>query len=341
MVSKNIFLLIDYRDMFYSSTREVAGSMDILKLQKLFEQAGYCVFVERFSDVDFSSNKYRGSYVLYQSSEDPDLRYKSYIEDILLGLSLIGAVLVPRFELFRAHHNKVFMEILRIISNIDNDNVVHSQVYGTLEDLDPSVRYPAIVKPSAGSRSKDILLVNNDRDLANAARFVSRSYSTLNLRRSIKSFFLRTGYKAISQHRNKFVVQDYIDELKGDYKVLIYGDRYFVLERENRVNDFRASGSGLLKFPEETPKEILSYASEIYSRCDTPFASLDIAMKEAQCFLLEFQFVSFGQYALERSNHYYTKGKNRWERIEGFSHLESTFVYAVDSYLHEMEKRNA
>lgn len=112
-----------------SSTKEVAGSMDIAKIKMLFEKQGYSVEIEKFSDVNFKSEKYNNFFVLYQSSEDPNLRYKGYIEDILIGLELIGAVLIPDFYKFRAHHNKVFMEILRdvsgcsLIQNIASKNI--------------------------------------------------------------------------------------------------------------------------------------------------------------------------------------------------------------------------
>ena len=212
---------------------------------------------------------------------------------------------------------------------------MQTKVYGTLEEIDTNVRYPVVVKPAAGARSQNVKLATNLGELVRAASSVSRTFSFTNLRRRIKSLFLRTGYKAISQHRSKFVVQNYIKDLKGDYKILVYGDRYYVLERKNRVNDFRASGSGLLTFPSEVPDTLLSYAEEVFARCDSPFASLDIASKDGDFFLLEFQFVSFGQYALERSDHYYTKVDGEWILEAVASDLESTFVYAVDAYLRQ------
>lgn len=335
MTKKVIYLLIDYREMFYSSTKEVAGSMDTAKLKSLFEEFGYDVFVERFTDVDFSSDKYSGAFMLYQSSEDPDLRYKDYIEDVLLGLIQVGAILLPRFELFRAHHNKVFMEILREVSNIDASASVRSKAYGTFEELDLDIQFPVVVKPAAGSRSQGVQLASNSRELAKAVSLVSKTFSMTNIRRRIRSFILGTGYKAISQHRGKFIVQNYIGGLVGDYKVLVYADRYYILERKNRANDFRASGSGLLAFPSEVPSALLSYAEEVFSRCNSPFASLDIASKAGKFFLLEFQFVSFGQYALERSDHYYRKADGEWVLEAAYSDLESTFVYAVDAYLRQ------
>jgi len=59
------------------------------------------------------------------------------------------------------------------------------------------------------------------------------------------------GYVKRSLHRRKFVVQNFIGGLTHDYKVLAYGKKYYVVRRDNRPGDFRASGSGLLSWPEE------------------------------------------------------------------------------------------
>lgn len=337
MTNNVIYLLIDYREMFYSSTREVAGSMDVRKLKTLFEHQGYKVYVKRFSDVNFYSDEYRGAFILYQSSEDPDLRYKEYIEDVLLGLELLGAYLVPRFQLFRAHHNKVFMEILRDLSHNINVQSTRSRVYGTAEDLMLNIEYPAVIKPSAGSQSNGVQLAKTPQELISAARRIARSFSTMNARWRIASFFSGKGFKTISQHRSKFIVQDYIDGLDGDYKVLVYADRYYVLRRNNRANDFRASGSGLLSYPNETPSAVLTYAESVFRYFNTPFASFDIATKDEKLFLLEFQFLSFGQYALEHSNHYYIYRNGMWQRVDTSSDLEDTFTYAVHVYLKKQE----
>ena len=67
MAKQHILMLVDYRGTFYSSTKRVAGSMDVPKLIQLFENYDFIVKVESFADVDFRSDKYRSVYVLYQS----------------------------------------------------------------------------------------------------------------------------------------------------------------------------------------------------------------------------------------------------------------------------------
>jgi hypothetical protein len=222
-----IYLLVDYRNKFYSSTREVAGSMNVAKLKQLFEDLNYSVCVEEFSQVNFSADKYRDAVVLYQSSEDPGLLYKSYIEDVLLGLQLIGARIVPGFPLFRAHHNKVFMEILRSVNGSSALNTVAAQHFGTLEELRIKTpqSFPVVVKSAAGSRSSGVQMARDIGELQRVVRHLSRSWSFFNIVRRLGNWMDGVSFKPISQHRNKYIVQQFVPRLAGDYKVLVYANR--------------------------------------------------------------------------------------------------------------------
>ncbi len=91
--------------------------------------------IRSFVDIDFIRHSYTDSWVLYQSSEDPDLLYKGYLEDILFGMQLQGAKLIPTLEFFRAHHNKVFMEVLRNVRGPKRIQNIRAWTFGTLEEF--------------------------------------------------------------------------------------------------------------------------------------------------------------------------------------------------------------
>lgn len=129
-----IYLLTDYRDQFYFSTRYRGASVQVDRLADFFSRAGYTLVVKRFADIDFRTENYHKEWVLYQSSEDPGILYKDYIEDILLALELQGARLIPDFKYFRAHHNKIFMELLRDILPIQGIKSIISRGFGTFEE---------------------------------------------------------------------------------------------------------------------------------------------------------------------------------------------------------------
>lgn len=332
-MSLDFVLLVDYRGYFYSSVRGRDVSMDVGLVQQYFGEHGLDLEVKRFRDVDFRTQNYCDQVVLYQSSEDRDLFHKSYVEDIVLGLQLQGALLVPRFECFRAHHNKVFMEILRDLCTVDEIHSVQSRGFGTLEDfLACEVECPTVIKPSAGAMSKGVRLLTDKRHKRRLGEHVSRS---VHLKDALKSFVkavMRKGYTPTSNHRRKFVVQQFIPGLTHDYKVLVYGDRYYVLLRRNRKGDFRASGSGMFEWPGDLPAGLLDFARSLYVTFDVPFLSLDVGYDGEAFHAIEFQFLHFGSLTIERSTGYYVDGPDGWTRVEGRSVLEEEFARSVVNY---------
>src|SRR3989344_1496474 len=129
-----IFLLTDYREQFYSSTKYRGAAVDLRKLKDYFKISGLELIVMPLSEVNFRTQYFKDRWVLYQSSEDPGLFYKSYIDDIVTGLLIQGAKLIPNIHQFKAHHNKHFMEILRDTYNLDEIKNIQAKRFGTYED---------------------------------------------------------------------------------------------------------------------------------------------------------------------------------------------------------------
>ena len=139
----------------------------------------------------------------------------------------------------------------------------------------------------------------------------------------------------MNYHNAKLVVQNFIPGLSGDYKVLFFSGHYFVLHRENRQNDFRASGSG--HFIAVDPAEIegiLNFAHRCTFAIDSPFISLDIGFDGDQHHLIEFQCVSFGLKALTLATGYYECDETgQWLWVPGKSSPEREFARTVLQYL--------
>ena len=152
LLMKEIIILVDDRKFFYSSTKEMGGSLGVIELKKQLEKLAYKVDIKRFYEINFT-NSYKGRFILYQSTEDPDLRYKDYIEDVLLGLKDSGAILIPDFSKFRAHHNKVYMEILREQMCLNKGTSIYSKRYGTFEEFKEDIdnyEFPVVIKKALG-----------------------------------------------------------------------------------------------------------------------------------------------------------------------------------------------
>ena len=228
----NFLLLVDYRNQFWLKTDYKEQSVDVNLLATEIRSLGYAVSIRSFKQIDFSEDNYNGYYVFYQSSQYPDLFYKSYVEDILLGLKLQGAVLLPDIQYFRAHHNKVFMEILRSVGGNDYMKLLKSWHFGTYEDfkrnkiLDEQKKY--VFKLSTGDQSKNVVLLDSRRKFYAVPKKQSRSFNWyywfIDL---IKPYWKSRypGYRKKSHHRRKFIIQEFIPGLLGDYKVLVFPDK--------------------------------------------------------------------------------------------------------------------
>ena len=337
MKSHTIFLFTDYRGQFYSSTRHKGASVDLERLKHSFRTLGHELDIRPFSSIDFRTQNYKDKWVLYQSSEDPGRFYRDYVEDVILGLFLQGARLIPDFLKFRAHHNKHFMEIVRDLHHSPEIQNIQALRYGTFEDYARDTRRISngdfVLKASDSSKSRGVSLMRSTRDKIRLPKKVSRTPSMTNLRYCIEG--LKTGEKPlfISNHRNKFILQPFIDGLPGDYRVVIYGDKFYVLSRENRPDDFRASGSGRFDFNRQVPEGLLDYARTVFKSFDVPFMAMDIGLKQREFYLFEFQFLSFGQYTLEKSGFFYRFENNSWSKVSERPDLEREIAASVAWYI--------
>lgn len=192
------------------------------------------------------------------------------------------------------------------------------------------------IKLTDGDQSKHVRLLATPGEKRRIPKCLSRTFhpccwSVNRIKPYLRKIY--PGYRAKSDHRRKFIIQNFVPGLEGDYKVLVFGEKYYVLHRKNRENDFRASGSGRFSFERELPPGLLDYAAKAFECFDVPFISLDIARGSEEFFLMEFQFVHFGAYTLEKSPFHFVERDGHWQLMEGPSTLEEEFARAVCTYI--------
>lgn len=340
---KKIYLLTDYKGFFGSKWKSIPyrSGYDQQKLKDYFYKYNYDIEFISFTEIDFDPEFWKDKLVLYTSSEEYDLHYKSFIEDVILGLSTAGAIVMPGYINLRANNNKVFMEIMRKFT-LNNPVVnLHSQVFGTYRELEKAVnkknvKTPCILKPFSGSMSRGVSLVKNEKELLSTAAKLSRTKNIRNEIHEIIRSQKRKGYVKESAHQNRFIVQPFIPNLKNDWKVLIYGDHYFILKRHIKPNDFRASGSGLNYLAgseSEFPIHMLDELEKVYHQMDVPHASIDFAYDGEKGYIFEFQFIYFGTSTQYKSKDFYQKENGKWLVKEKTFDQEEEYVWGVDHYL--------
>ncbi len=338
-LDSDIYLLCDYKNHFGSKNGGFfyRGGMDVPKLIELFRKSGFNAEAVTFESLNRRTFPPERSTFLYTSSEDVGDYYKSYIEDVVFNLEQSGHRVIPKFEHLKAHNNKVAMELLRTRSKCQSIKTISSYVFGSYEeikDCKDMFSFPAVIKSATGAMSRGVRLAGNVKELQIYAEQISKSKNIKeDLWDILRKMRHRTKYIRESTHRKKFVVQNYINGLSNDWKVLVYGKSYFILYRGNRENDFRASGSGRFEFRKEIPHGILTFAYHIKEYFNVPNISLDIGFDGTHYHLFEFQFLYFGTTTIEKSPFHFIRKGDEFQCIDEKVDLEETYEMSIVDYL--------
>jgi len=334
----------DYKFLISLDNLTVYKTMSVESIKSHFVVYGYLVDVIRFSELDLSCD-YTGVYVLYQTSEYEGSFYKRYIEDIIYFLEQNGAIVLPKYEYLKAHHNKGYMELLKTTFKDEALKTVKSKYYGN-PNIKNTQNFPMVIKQISGSGSDGVYLAHNDNEYNKAIKKVSQTVignsifhvMIKKIKNNIKRviLWLKKDYRYnISEPiYRSFIVQTFIEGLEGDYKVLYFGGKYYMLYRKNRENDFRASGGGqLFDVPEEEREGLLSFAHRLVMEIDFPIIGMDIGFDGTNYHLLEFQMIHLGPYTLQAANYWHEFIDNKWVRFEGKSDLEEEFSRSIYEYI--------
>lgn len=342
---EEIILLKDYRSTYASkfNANPYRSGLDIELLKSEMINFGFRIIPTFFNEIDFAKPKsYKDVKFLYQSTEakDPNGEYKSFIDDVLYFLEISGAILIPSYTHFKAHANKVFMEIYRT-GFLEDSNKPKTYVFGSLEDFERSNNpflYPVVIKRSHGAQSIGVSKAESFHELRKIVKSFSQS-NAFSIKERLKEEVRKkkySNYISYSSNRNKFLIQSMIPGLKGDFKILVFYDIFFIVKRENRPNDFRASGGGFNAFAGEfeIPNGIFHYSEKLIQAFKSPFVSLDIGINENGFNLIEFQAISFGTSGHSKSKYYFKRDKdNNFQMFENDLNIEHLYGYSIANFL--------
>ena len=357
---KRLIILTDEESEFLISKANLKyfTSMDIKKIKEFFISRDYTVDIYKFSELDLCQD-YKGVCFLYQTSEAPGSFYKRFIEDMVYFLEKKGAIMMPPHKLLSAHHNKIFMEFMRSGFSDESLKTVKSWCFGSWVDaLNYDSGFPVVIKQISSSGGAGVFLASNRKDftrkvkkagkiiVAHDLKEVIISYVKMMAKKIILSFFPgKAGYLKydVAPLSTSLVLQTFIPGLQGDYKVLLFGKKYYMMFRKNRENDFRASGSGsFFEVPETDHEGLLNFAIKVEREVNFPIIGMDIGFDGNKYHLLEFQVIHIGTSALHRSKYWHEFHDGRWVRFDGMSNLEEEFsraiynhVSAKDSFKHK------
>jgi len=337
----NFVILTDYLGRFGSKQKSTSyrGGLDLKQVINLLTAEGHQVKCYSFSEWNTLMKEQVPHVIIYTSSEDFGDKYKSFIEDIICSLQFSNHICLPNFHFLKAHNNKVYMEMLRNVYHFQDIGIFNSQFAATIQELEHlNIEFPLVLKGHAGALSKSVFKANSRKELLeNFKKIATKLPFSKRVREQLRRFKHRRNYSGESIVFGKIVLQRYLENITHDWKVLVYFDKLFVLKRQNRKNDFRASGSGLFSYTEQVPKQILDFALACRKKLGVPHVSLDIALFDEKPILFEFQAIYFGTKTLENSTFHFSRLNTEWELTSGRVELERIYVYSILQFLNSDE----
>jgi len=330
--------------------------MDLSLIRNSFESNGYQVSVMKFSGLDVSKD-YKNVFFLYQTSESPGSFFKRYIEDLVYFLEKQGALVAPQHEFLLAHHNKIFMELMKSRFSDESLKTIPGACFGSWVDaLNHKVRFPVVIKQSSGSAGMGVYLARNRKEYQKFIKKAGnrifaenlRELSIANLKKLVKRIIkmlvpAKSNYYSFdtSPLSVPIIVQPFVEGLSGDYKVLIFGRKYYLMYRKNRDNDFRASGSGrFYEVPKNEHEGVLNFARRLSLEIDFPILGIDIGFDGNTYHLIEFQMIHLGPSALQRSKYWHEFIAGKWIKFNGSSIIEEEFSRAMIDFFEKKYLKN-
>lgn len=330
-------------DGFFGQSIPTEKSLDIIALKEGLESNGFLVCILDIEELANSRNwnKPRNTVFLLGSHQNPEI--KQYLNDVVTVAALsCKARFLPRPELLIAHENKGVQSLLgRMI-----DLQLPEQEYR----LTPKTpERPSVIKHISGAGSQMVFIA--DKNQSYKGKLLKTGLSLLTVRDMM--FYLKTPLKLMMRWKHftkdyikynaryfRHVSQTLLPSPGFDFKVLVFYDRVYVLQRGQRPGDFRASGSGQFSFTRPNI-DLIEFALAFRQRLNTPYVSLDLIQKNDHIDCIEFQCAHFGPYTQMHANHYYKVQNSRL--IEEFnSHsIEECYTYAISSFLKNLTPKTA
>jgi hypothetical protein len=337
-------VLLTCRNKFFGQTRKPWSSLNVDRIAGFLKEYGFNVEVMEYHKVLNDNLAPENKTIFYAFSQKDN--YREYIGDIMYYLSKKNTI-IPSYDLLKCHENKGYQEIYKKEIGLKS---LDARYFTSFDEIDPfSLTFPVVFKTTQGTNGKGVFLARNMKDFLSLLKNVRQKTGFFKkidlLRRKYfrkKKFIDYPGYsdkqdyleyiEYIRKEQN-FVLQEYVADLNYDMRVLIADNRYYVMKRQVRKGDFRASGTKLFSFTEQPDPSLLSYARSIQNKINSPFLSIDVLFNGREYYLAEYQALHFGMSVVSKSSGYFTETEGEWKFIEEKPDMEKLFADTFVSYL--------
>lgn len=220
-----------------------------------------------------------------------------YKEKIFFIKNHLGKEIMPNFDTIWHFDSKIAQHFL-----FEHYNIKSPKTFVTFDEFEAiqyinKCSYPQILKLSAGSSSNNITLIKNQNQ---AKKEIKKHF--------LKTYFWKKKYKHCDhQMFGSIYLQEFIPNNDSDLRITVIGDRFaFGFWRDNRKNDFRASGSGKIDYKREVPKEMINQCIEISKKLNFDSMAYDIIFNNDDPMITEISY-GYNQTAIYNAPGYYEK----------------------------------
>jgi glutathione synthase/RimK-type ligase-like ATP-grasp enzyme len=267
-----------------------------------------------FDTIDFSAHDWqeaaRGADAIVWKPEFLGTEAVTQIRAQLTVLeSCLGKLVVPNARTIWHFENKIAQSYLFECYGIPTPATFSSFDYrDALSALD-HVRWPLVFKEPYGASGANVKLVRGNRE---ARRLITRRFDEqiwneerarsgtavrFLLANASKSWFRSVARRKIArgplgcESRPVIYWQEFVPNNDADLRITAIGDRIaFGFWRQNRPDDFRASGSGRIDYARPIPPDLVLYCMRLNERLGFDSMAYDIVFGEQGFVILEMSY---------------------------------------------------
>jgi glutathione synthase/RimK-type ligase-like ATP-grasp enzyme len=126
--------------------------------------------------------------------------------------------------------------------------------------------------------------------------------------------------------------QQFIPDNPGDLRIAVVGNYAYGFWRQNRKNDFRASGSGIIDFERALPEHVVTYLIEFSNRLGFDAMVYDILFDRDSFYIVEMSY-NCPDKNLYKQNYVYQYSEGTLTKIPGHFWIQALWVeHFVEKY---------
>lgn len=341
-------------DKFFGQSRKPWVSINTDLFIDELKRRGYEVISYEFYLIANNLVKLKNMTILYSFSQKYNLRF--LIKDTIRYLEKEGNTLIPDYNLLYCHENKGYQEYYKRQLGITKPSALYFSSKREMCHLD--IEFPKVLKTIEGTNGRGVFLVHSKADVHKVLHKLEKPLSIgeridllrrryLRKKKHFEGFPDFDPIKDYCQYRDyikqeiPFILQDFVENLTCDYRVIVMYDHYFVVKRMVNEGDFRASGTKKFVFDFDMPAGLLDYAKNIFDTFKSPMLSMDIGSTGKEFYLFEYQAIHFGISGVVRSKGYYINDNGEWKFAEAKTVFEIALAEAFDKYLIATGSKNS